>query len=198
MQMKNAGRTSGSGCSGDKCVEACGQDWAKNGDSCHLWISEKKNWTDAEDFCQEEGGHLASVHSDAAVNFVLEGMEILGLDIAWLGGNDIDEGGAWRWTDCTPWNFTFWAPGEPTGGTAHCLTQVFNYTVYGHLDRKWNDWNCGNRYRGFLCSKKICSGNDVTGGTGDTGDSVMWKPAYVSLAATLLLNVFLYKLSASV
>merc|ERR550517_1620960 len=66
MQMQNAGRTSGSGCSGDECVEACDQDWEKNGDQCYLWNSEKKNWTDAEDFCQKEGGHLASVHSDAA------------------------------------------------------------------------------------------------------------------------------------
>ena len=126
-----------------------------------MWNSEKKNWTDAEDFCQKEGGHLASVHSDAAVDFVLQGMARLGLDIAWLGGNDIEQEGAWQWTDCTPWDFTFWARGEPTGWEGEdCLTQVFNFTGQGHLDRKWNDWNCGGRYRGFLCSKKICSGRN--------------------------------------
>merc|ERR550517_2085925 len=52
MQMQNAGRTSGSGCSG--CVEACDQDWEKNGDQCYLWNSEKKNWTDAEDFARRK------------------------------------------------------------------------------------------------------------------------------------------------
>ena len=125
-----------------------------------MWISDKKNWTDAEDFCQKEGGHLASVHSNATNNFVLGGMALKGLDIVWLGGNDIKGEGVWQWTDCTPWDFTFWAPGEPTGGGEDCLTQVFNFTGYGHLDRKWNDWSCGSRYRGFLCSKKICSGRN--------------------------------------
>merc|ERR1719362_321538 len=53
MQMQNAERSGGPGCSRDKCVEAC---------------------NDAEDFCQKEGGHLASVTSNETKDFVLEGM----------------------------------------------------------------------------------------------------------------------------
>jgi len=162
MQMQNAGRTSGSGCSGEECVAACDQEWEKNGDQCYLWNSEKKNWTDAEDFCQKEGGHLASVHSDAAVDFVLRGMARLGLDIAWLGGNDIEVEGAWQWTDCTPWNFTFWASAQPSGD-GHCLTQVLNHPG-SHLNGKWNDISAAWKH-GFLCSRKICSGVEATGAT---------------------------------
>ena len=141
-------------------MEACEQDWEKIGDDCFLWNTDKKNWTAAEDFCQQEGGHLASVHSIATNDFVLEGMNRTGLDMAWLGGNDIEMEGTWKWVDCTPWEFKFWAPGEPNNGQRwpeHCLHHVFRYPPLKHLEHKWNDVPC-SREQGFLCSKRICSG----------------------------------------
>ena len=149
--------TTGSECSEDNCVESCEQGWEKNGDHCYLWGTDKKNWNDAEDFCQKEGGHLASVTSNATRDFVVEGMNRTGLDSAWIGGNDIEEKGVWEWTDCTPWEVTFWAPGQPSGD-GDCLHHVFNMPWATHLNHKWNDWNCDSRETYFLCSKKICSG----------------------------------------
>merc|ERR1712037_204744 len=113
MQMQNSGRTSGLGCSNDNCVESCEEDWEKNGEHCYLWSTDKKKWTDAEDFCRKEGGHLASVHSNATFDFLWEGINRTGLPIAWLGGNDLEVEGTWKWVDCSPWNLTFWARGEP-------------------------------------------------------------------------------------
>jgi len=220
MQMQNSGRTSGPGCSDDKCVESCEQDWEKNGDHCYLWNTDKKNWTDAEDFCRKEGGHLASVHSNATFNFVLEGMNRTGLDMPWLGGNDIEVEGTWKWVDCSPWNnLTFWARGEPNnaGGGEDCLHHVFNFPPATHLNHKWNDLSCSSE-RGFLCSKSICSGDNeypvpaptgksvseptgsaVTGesvseptGSTVTGESVVWRSASISLAATLLLLLIFF------
>ena len=129
-------------------MEACGEGWEENGEHCYLWSSEKKNWTAAEDFCLQEGGHLASVTSIATNDFVLEGMR--GLSQFWLGGNDIEEEGAWKWTDCTPWEDTFWLSGEPNNGwgAEDCLE-----VKHG----KWNDRRCFGE-QGFVCSKKICSG----------------------------------------
>jgi len=193
MQMQNAARTFG--CSDDKCVEACEQDWERNGEHCYLWNTGAKNWTDAEDFCQQAGGHLASaVHTNATNNFILEGTKRRGLGKVWLGGNDIEEEGAWKWTDCTPWEDTFWGSGEPNNlGGEDCL-EIRNW--------KWNDSTC-SRERGFVCSKKICSGDEATTprdevtptpqskeatGEGATGDSVMWKKSTsISLVVTLLL-----------
>jgi len=181
MQMQNAGRTSG--CSGDQCVEACGEDWERNGDRCYFWGTDKKNWTEAEDFCQREGGHLASVTSNATKVFVLEGMERAGLDDAHIGGNDIEQEGTWTWTDCTPWGVTFWASNQPSNccGGENCLHQILKWTLDENWNHKFNDEPC-SRKSGFVCSKKICS---------VTGNSMMWKPASVSLISTLLL-VFLF------
>ena len=131
-------------------MEACEENWEKNGDHCYLWNNDAKNWTAAEDFCQQAGGHLASVPFDSTYVFILEGMNRRGLDHLWLGGNDIEEENDWKWTDCTPWGDNFWYLGEPNnaGGAEDCLeTRSMN----------WNDLSCGSEL-GFLCRKKICSG----------------------------------------
>ena len=133
----------------DKCVEACGEGWEENGEHCYLLSTEAKNWTDAEDFCQQAEGHLASIHSNVTNDFVAEGTKRRGLDRLWLGGNDIEEEGTWKWTDCTPWEDTFWGGGEPNNlGEEDCLEV---------RSLKWNDLKCSGE-QGFVCSKKICTG----------------------------------------
>ena len=148
--------SSHSGCSGDKCVEACEGGWEKNGDHCYFLSTEKKNWFAAEIFCQGEGGHLASVHSHATNDFVWERMNRKGLEFMWIGG--IREENVFKWTDCTPWKFTVWAAGEPNNALPgeDCVSM---YNLQGHegSHKKWNDYQCVNEL-GFACSKKICSG----------------------------------------
>ena len=128
-----------------------------------MWSTDKKNWNASEDFCKKEGGHLASVHSNATFDFVLEGMNRTGLDMAWLGANDLKVEGTWKWEDCSAWNVAFWAPGEPNSGTdnanekEHCLHHVFSYPADPKYNHKWNDVQCSKK-QGFLCSKSICSG----------------------------------------
>ena len=124
-------------------MEACGQDWEKNGERCYLW--------NTEDFCQQAGGHLASaVHTNVTNDFLLEGTKRRGLPGVWIGGNDLEEEGAWKWTDCTPWEDTFWRTGEPNNawGGEDCL---------GIYHWMWNDGGCFGE-KAFVCSKKICSG----------------------------------------
>jgi len=170
-----------SGCSGDKCVEACEEGWEKNGDHCYYFSTEKKIWFAAGLYCRNKGGHLASVHSDATNDFVWGMMNRTSLNPIWIGGNDIDEEGVWKWTDCTPWDFTVWYKGEPHRPKYNCLN-VFKFDDQHELknaNKKWNDNRCVNK-QGFVCSKKICSGEEVTGA------STMWKPASVSFVGILL------------
>ena len=54
-------------------MKDCEEGWERQEDHCYLWATAKKNWTAAEDFCKQEGGHLASVASDATMSFVLLG-----------------------------------------------------------------------------------------------------------------------------
>ena len=80
-----------------------------------------------------------------------------GLGDVYLGGNDIEEEGTWKWADCTPWDYTFWAPGEPKNwdGNEDCLQQHGDTHTGLPLAWKWNDKNCNDKFK-FLCSKRIC------------------------------------------
>ena len=95
---------------------------------------------------------------DNLKDYILGEMAEAGLDWIWLGGNIFEEKTTWKWADCTPWNVTFWAPGEPTLGGEECLTLVLNFPGYTHLNERWNDKSCDFE-RSFLCNKKICNNN---------------------------------------
>merc|ERR1711973_153170 len=127
LRTQNTGRTIGSPCSEDKCVEACPEGWEANGAHCYLWGDEKKNWTAAEDFCRGEGGHLATVNTNATKEFVWEGM---------------------FWAPGQPDNYN---------NNQDCLTQVLLSSFNnGALNRMWDDYYCSREIE-FLCSTKICS-----------------------------------------
>jgi len=145
-------------CSMEPCPgTACGEAWEVHGDHCYYWSTEVKTWEAAEAFCQQKNGHLASITSDAINKYVMEGIKRRGLHGTWIGGNDIDEEGNWKWTDGSPFEFTFWTSGEPNNAgpdkDEDCL-------MYGYRG-KWNDGRCTrvpSYMTGFLCSKKKGTG----------------------------------------
>ena len=164
---------SGSGCAEDQCVSACEDGWKEYDGHCYYLSASNNNksWTAAEDFCRQEGGHLASMVDDGLKDRILEEMTKSGHDWIWLGG--IEEESVWKWVDCTPWNVTFWASGEPTIDHEECLTLVLNFPGYTHLNKKWNDKSCSYE-RGFLCKKKICQG--LNDGKGDKDKDKAFSP----------------------
>ena len=77
---------------------------------CYYWSILRKNWTAAEDFCQREGGHLASSEALATVRNIVQGMEDRGIALLWLGATDVEEEGNWTWVDGTPFQGWAWGP----------------------------------------------------------------------------------------
>ena len=76
------------------------------------------DWQTAEDTCVSEGGHLASVHSQANADAI----ETLVGNTAWIGFTDSAEEGKFVWSDGSPSNdYDNWAAGEPNewGGETH-------------------------------------------------------------------------------
>jgi len=174
LRTQNIGRIIGSPCSEDKCVEACAEGWEANGDHCYLFGDEKKNWTAAEDFCRGEGGHLATVNTNATKVFVLEGFNRRNIrQWTWIGGSDIEEEGVWKWTDCTKWEAEFWSSDNYNNYNQDCLILAlhvhcnFNDLVDNNFRSfcnevfsfMWDEFNCSVEM-GFLCSKKICSSDN--------------------------------------
>ena len=97
-----------------------------------------KNWSDAENDCQKEGGHLASVTSEEVnqeVKKVAAGKSV------WLGGKK--EGGEWTWSDKSAWLFTKWNEGQGNDGDGKCVFSNGN----------WRDDLCTYKLP-FICQKR--------------------------------------------
>ena len=148
------------GCGKSKCVEECpGEDidlgleaWEKFGDQCFLWSKKDatKNWTEAEDFCKLEGGHLVSVTSKAINEYIVDGKNQRKISSLWVGGTDKKEEGIWTWTDCSSFKdhtFTAWAQHQPSNGK--------DQDCVDHRSKSWNDVECSGE-KAFLCTKKLC------------------------------------------
>ena len=67
-------------------------------------------WQDAQQRCQDAGGHLATVTSQQEAE-LLAG-QLNGDERMWLGGYRSDSG-SWNWVSGESWQFAQWAPGQP-------------------------------------------------------------------------------------
>lgn len=72
-------------------------------------------WLGAEGQCEMLGGNLVSIHTEEENDFVkgLIAEQNFANDTTWIGLNDIQEEGAFKWTDQTAVQYQDWSNGEP-------------------------------------------------------------------------------------
>ncbi|XP_037614357.1 ladderlectin-like isoform X4 [Sebastes umbrosus] len=134
-----------------KRYSLCPSDWTDSSGRCVLYFPLSKTWSNAERYCQDYGGNLASVHNLNDQQFIQS--VILSITEkypeAWLGGYDAQQEGTWFWSDGTPFKFDYWDKGQPDNnrGTGHCL--VMNYSAR----RKFDDQPCYVA-KPFVCARK--------------------------------------------
>ena len=127
-----------------------------------MWPNIKKTWHDAELYCNKEDGHLASVTNKRMHDYIWSKKKLLDKSTEfWIGGTDEEKEGKWRWTDGSPWSFTFWGATpiqQPdNSGNEDCL-QINNkpLSAFG-----WNDWKCSKKVK-FVCSRPVCQTKTIT------------------------------------
>eukprot|EP01045_Picozoa_sp_COSAG04_P009759 COSAG04_NODE_577_length_12466_cov_81.128568_1_plen_807_part_10 len=112
-----------------------------------------------EAMCQDAGGHLASIHSDAdrdAINALSPGEAWIGFhDTYTEAGCDAGTESGFVWTDGTVTDYTNWAGSEPNdwgAGGANCGGAVQAGEDCTHLNNigQWNDNDCGQS-RSAVC-----------------------------------------------
>lgn len=88
------------------------------------------SWTKAQNYARLLGGNLTSIHSVNENEWL---QTTFGKQSLWIGINDVQTEGTFRWASGEPVKYTNWAAGEPNnyGGAED----------FGHLrdDGKWND-----------------------------------------------------------
>ena len=98
-------------------------------------------WHQARAHCQSLGGELASFHSRAELELVANMRRDRGIkaDRFWIGLNDVDEEGNFKWSDATAVNFSLWNPGEPNN---HFNEDCAGYVFPPDGTWWWNDYTC--------------------------------------------------------
>ena len=151
----------------NNCFPSCPKGWEEKEGRCFLWPDPVLSWANAEKFCNDEGGHLASVTNLEIHNYIWSKLNPKARDtFFWIGGTDQDKEGKWKWTDGSDWNFTKWATSpkkQPDNynwlfgsGGQHCL-QIYSFSA----TNGWDDQDC-EKERKFVCSQRLCQDSTTT------------------------------------
>ena len=117
---------------------------SKYNQSCYKFVDIAKTWTEAEAVCQGQTwkgypGHLASIHSEEENTFVAS----LATERFWLGGNELQKEGDWKWSDGSAFIYHNWYPSN-TSGNENCME------LHNLSEKKWNDIKCDHKFM-FVC-----------------------------------------------
>ena len=105
---------------------------------------------EAEHFCRWQGGHLASITSEAEQAAVYGLLISSGCEknLCWLGADSPERDGVWSWTDGSDFSYSNWAANQPDTyqGTESCLM------IY-RTDGTWNDldWDYCCKNKDSMC-----------------------------------------------
>ncbi|XP_041354208.1 perlucin-like protein [Gigantopelta aegis] len=70
--------------------------------------------------CEHDGGRLVKIDSQkkqqSIVDMIVSTPELASVDHFWIGADDSQEEGVWRWTDGSLVEFSNWRAGRPNAG----------------------------------------------------------------------------------
>jgi hypothetical protein len=104
------------------------------------YLLTQSNWLDAESEARRLGGNLVTIDDAAENAWVFSTFASYGgINRAlWIGLNDREEEGSFRWSSGAPATFTHWQQGEPNGGTAENAVHL-GPPNQGSIEAFWND-----------------------------------------------------------
>ncbi|GMT36899.1 hypothetical protein PFISCL1PPCAC_28196, partial [Pristionchus fissidentatus] len=122
--------------------QGCSDGWKSisGSDDCFQLFEVSQTYYQAEDWCVQKGGHLASIHSSAEMStlhsVIGNASPLIGLKCSTLT-NCV-------WTDGTPYDYSNFVYGTPTlefGSCVHVMS----------TDDQFYSWNCATPMNSFLC-----------------------------------------------
>ncbi|WAR22721.1 FREM1-like protein [Mya arenaria] len=127
----------------------CQQGWSKYESRCFKFINERLTWEVAEMLCQMSyGAHLATVRGDEHIEWL---GELGGKKAYWIGLNDVDQTGTWRYTNGESPTYFNWKGGVPRVKRAVHKKNC----VIVDKKRKMRNKPCGGRKARLICELDI-------------------------------------------
>uniref|UniRef100_A0A668U3F4 C-type lectin domain-containing protein n=1 Tax=Oreochromis aureus TaxID=47969 RepID=A0A668U3F4_OREAU len=117
--------------------------WSSFNHSCYLLSESFGSWDAARKDCKDRGADLVVIDSAEEQTF----LSTITTKDAWIGLNDKEQEGTWKWVDGTPLTLTYWASGQPdNGGEEDCAHVIWD------KQKSWNDLSCSSS-RQWICEK---------------------------------------------
>ncbi|XP_051988676.1 C-type lectin domain family 4 member E-like [Xyrauchen texanus] len=114
--------------------------WIQHKGRFYVFSSEKKNWTNSRERCQDLGGDLVIINSKEEQEFLAR--QILGTKtLYWIGLTDSHEEGTWLWVDNNRLkdDLKFWTKNSPDDYKASEDCVVLNGNIN---EAQWGDISC--------------------------------------------------------
>lgn len=144
-----------------------------NGNTYQIF-DQSLTWTEAKEYCEGLGGHLATLTSAEEYEFIKSIIPTTSSkDIFWLGGTDEAVETKWKWVTDEAFEYTNWATNQPSGTQA----QTEDYLGFSVTDNYWAEkygWNdftndgsgLGINRFGFVCEWDSAGIRSITPGNG--------------------------------
>lgn len=143
-----------------------------------------KTWTQAKEWCEKQGGHLATISNSSEWNAVKQALEKYNGVPCWLGAESTS--GTWKWVSGESLSFTNWSSGQPDCGSKNeFYLGTFSDTKKWLDCYQWNDYsNDGaSRVGGFVCEfEKTIQNTSTT--TNPTKPTTQTKPTITETIVT--------------
>ncbi|XP_041354209.1 collectin-12-like [Gigantopelta aegis] len=102
------------------CESHDGYSWYKNTTLCYKFNLEPTIRQEGKQMCEHDGGRLVKIDSQkkqqSIVDMIVSTPELASVDHFWIGADDSQEEGVWRWTDGSLVEFSNWRAGRPNAG----------------------------------------------------------------------------------
>uniref|UniRef100_A0A3P9P6R6 CD209 antigen-like protein A n=1 Tax=Poecilia reticulata TaxID=8081 RepID=A0A3P9P6R6_POERE len=126
--------------------KTCPEGWRMFSCSCYLLSTSSGSWDEGRTDCRTRGGDLVVIDDDDEQKFI----STFTNKQTWIGLNDKETEGSWKWVDGTPLA-KYWAAqqpdnggGDPQWGEEDC--------AHTRISVSWNDLKCSASLH-WLCEK---------------------------------------------
>ncbi|XP_074513899.1 uncharacterized protein LOC141781865 isoform X2 [Sebastes fasciatus] len=128
--------------------KTCPAGWTMFSSACYLLSGGTGSWDRGREDCRNRGAHLVTIGSVKEQTFLFGFTK----KRTWIGLNDKDVEGTWKWIDGTPLTLMNWAEtqpdnggGDPKFGKEDCAHIIPDIT-------RWNDLSCESAMP-WICEK---------------------------------------------
>uniref|UniRef100_A0A669F848 C-type lectin domain-containing protein n=2 Tax=Oreochromis TaxID=8139 RepID=A0A669F848_ORENI len=127
--------------------KVCPEGWRMFCHSCYVLSEKLGSWDEGRDDCRSKGADLVVIESLEDKTFISSYIK----ERAWIGLNDKEEEGNWKWVDGTPLTLQNWVAKQPDNGDGNPKWGEED-CVHVEPDASWNDLSCSASLK-WICEK---------------------------------------------